>query len=40
MINNPYLLKEAEVANDDAYLTADASKINEENDNMIISMEE
>ena len=38
--NNPYLLQESEVENADAYLTADSSNINEDNDNMNISMEE
>ena len=37
---NPDLLQEAEVENTDAYLTSDASKINEDNDNINISMEE
>ena len=37
---NPDLLQQSEVANYDAYLTADAGKIHEGNDNMNISMEE
>ena len=36
MKNNPDLLQEAEVENDDAYLTADESRINEDYDNMSI----
>ena len=40
MKNNPDLLQEAEVENSDADLTGYASKINEDNDNMKISMEE
>ena len=38
--NGTYLLQESEEKNADAYVTADASKINEYNCNMIISMEE
>ena len=37
MKNIPYLLQTAEVVNAYAYLTVDASKINEENDDMNIS---
>ena len=40
MKNNPDLLQEAEVDNADAYFTADASKINEDYENMSISLEE
>ena len=40
MENNPDLLQESEVENADVYLTADASKINEDDYNMKISMEE
>ena len=40
MKNNPDLLQEAEVENDNAYLTLYSDKINEEDDNMKISMEE
>ena len=39
MKNNLYLLQEAEVENADADLTTYASKINEDNENMKISME-
>ena len=35
---NPYLLQEDEVANADAYLTADASKIYKDNDGMKFSV--
>ena len=34
------MLQEAKVENSDADLTADASKVNEDNDNMKVSMEE
>ena len=40
MKNNPDLLQVAEVANIDAYLTADTSKINEDDDDMKISEKE
>ena len=40
MKNNPYLLREAEVANYREYLTADESIINEDDENMNIYMEE
>ena len=40
MKNIPDLLQEAEVENDEADLTAGASKINEDNDNMYISNKE
>ena len=38
MKNNPYLLQVAELVKADAALTADASKINEDNDNRNISV--
>ena len=38
MKHNHDLLQVAEVVNDDTYLTANASKINEDNDDMIISV--
>ena len=40
MKKNPNLLQEDEVVNYDAYLTTDESKIDEDNDNMNISLEE
>ena len=38
MKNNPYLLQVAEVVNADADLTADTIKINEDDDDMNISV--
>ena len=40
MKNNPDLIQEVEVENADADLTEDASKINKENKNINISVEE
>ena len=40
MKNNPYFLQEYEVANYDADLTANTTKINEDNNNTKISMQE
>ena len=40
MKNNPDLLQESEVENADAYLPADQDKINEDDENMNILMEE
>ena len=40
MKHNPYFLQVSEVINADIYLTVDASKINEDDDNMNISEKE